>query len=209
MKTLTRAGSLVAIAAMAVASQANLFSNGGFEAYSTSAADGGGIGPGYFTYNAGNAGLNDWTIGGTSVDIVTVPPGIYPIFAGNASLDLLGTPGPGSISQSIATVVGQSYDISFWAQANAAGINQTVNLEAIGAATQSTSFTVAVGTWTQYTWSFVADSASTNIRFSSDPLNAGNGNTFIDNVEAVPEPMSMTALALGLAALARRRARKA
>lgn len=127
MKTLTRAGSLVAIAAMAVASQANLFSNGGFEAYSTSAADGGGIGPGYFTYNAGNAGLNDWTIGGTSVDIVTVPPGIYPIFAGNASLDLLGTPGPGSISQSITTVVGQSYDISFWAQANAAGINQTVN----------------------------------------------------------------------------------
>lgn len=209
MNTFTRAGSLVALTVLAVASQANLISNGGFEAFNTSAADGGGIGPGYFTYNAGNTSLNDWTIGGTSIDVVTVPPGIYPIFADNASLDLLGTPGPGSISQAITTVVGQQYDVSFWAQATGAAINQTVNLNAIGAATQSTSFTVSLGTWTQYSWSFVADSTSTTISFASDPLNTGTGNTFIDNVEAVPEPMSMAVLGLGLAALARRRARKA
>ena len=209
MKTLTRAGSLAAFAALAVASQENLISNGGFETFNTSAADGGGLGPGYFTYNAGNASLNNWTVGGTSIDVVTLPPGVYPIYAGNASLDLLGTPGPGSISQAITTVVGQSYDLSFWAQANVAGINQTVNLDVIGAATQSTSFTVAVGTWTQYTWSFMADSTSTTIRFASDPLNAGNGNTFMDNVEVVPEPLTISVLGLGLAAIARRRNRKA
>ena len=44
----------------------------------------------------------------TSVDVIY---GAYGAISGN-SIDMLGTPGPGSISQTLATTVGQSYLVS-------------------------------------------------------------------------------------------------
>lgn len=181
--------------------------NGGFENYNTGVADGGGIGPGYFTYNAGNAGVDDWTIANTSVDIVTVPPGVYPIYSGNAALDLVGTPGPGSISQTVATTIGQLYDVSFWGYSTGGGLNEEVYVSATGSSTSM--FTVTGGSWNQYTYSFTASSATTTIGFASSAMNTGNGNTFLDEIEmeAVPEPMTMVVLG-GAAAMAALRRRK-
>lgn len=173
--------------------------NGGFESASLGAANG--SGSGYWVFNAGNTGLDNWMIGGSSVDIVSL--GGY-VHSGNYALDIVGTPGPGSVSQTLSLVDGQDYRVTFWAFASSVGVNQTLT---VGANSTETTYTVAVANYTQYSFDFTADASSVQLSFASDPGNSGNGNLMLDDIEieAVPEPASMALLAGGALALARRR----
>lgn len=191
----------MALCAIAV-SQAS-FLNGGFETYDTNVANA--SGPGYWVYNAGNAGIQNWTVGGTSVDIVDTT---FPVHSGSAALDLVGTPGPGSVSQSIATSASVAYNVSFWAYSSGGALNDEVYVSADGLNTQL--FNVGVGSWNQYTYTFTATGSSTNILLASNVANTSNGNLFLDDVsvEVVPEPATMAVLA-GIGLTLSRRLKKA
>lgn len=182
---------------------ANLVTNGGFESYNTGLATSSGTysGGNYYVFPGANLGINSWTISATSVDIVESGVGVD-VNSGLAALDLVGTPGPGGVEQSLATMAGGTYSVSFWAKGTG-GLNNIVNLS-LGADVRTVNIT---GTWAQYTETFTGVVGSDLLKFYSDPANNGNGNTFIDDIEAVPEPATMTLLALG--ALAARRRKKA
>jgi choice-of-anchor C domain-containing protein len=183
-----------------LASATNLIQNGDFESYSPTFS-------GYSVVNAGSSELTGWTVGGTSVDVIK---GSYGAIQGN-SIDLLGSPGPGSLSQTFATVSGQNYLLTFDLSANGSGGDSkalTVNFG--GAVGNFFGSNAAVAS---KTLSFTANSAESTLSFAS-ALNGISG-AVIDNVavSAVPEPESYAMLLAGLgligAAVKRRKAKQA
>jgi choice-of-anchor C domain-containing protein len=104
-RTLTLGIVLVLLLACVGTVSANLVSNGGFE--SPVAAN-----P-WSTIYTGN-GLTGWTIETGSIDLIN---GYWQPHAGSQSVDLAGD-SPGKISQTINTVPGASYDLTFWMAGN-------------------------------------------------------------------------------------------
>ncbi len=98
---------------LAAVASAHPLQNGDFETVTLTPNDG--SGSGYWIFNNGRTNLDSWTIGGRAgdvgIDVVTNPYNHDGIFG----VDLAGTPGPGSINQTIDTVSGQQYATSFWA----------------------------------------------------------------------------------------------
>lgn len=182
------------------ANAADLITNGDFETYA-----GGSFSNGYRTVNNGSVSLAGWAVGGTSVDIVN---GAFGAFSGNG-IDMLGTPGPGSLSQSFASTVGQTYLLSFDLSRNGSS-DPYINVSfAGGAVTQYVGGTSLVPA--HYTLSYTASNASTLLTFSS--VGNGNSGAVLDNVSvtAVPEPetYAMLLAGLGLIGMVRRRKNKA
>lgn len=198
------AGALVALSSSAFAQ--NLIANGNFETYTgvTPLAAGQ-----YQTVGSTASGPNfgaitGWTVGGTSVDVIRVP-GFNAI--SNISIDLAGTPGPGSVSQTFNSIIGQSYLLT-WDYRNNGGFQPL----AVTFGETTGSFAVANGmplTFGQLWYTAIA--TSTTVMFASGPAQT-NGGPVIDNVSvtAVPEPstyaMALAALALvgGLSRVAKR-----
>jgi choice-of-anchor C domain-containing protein len=94
------------LACVGAVSAVNLVQNPGFE---TSGAVP--VNPGFLTSPPGSLGT--WTISGT-VDVIR---NYWQPHSGDQSLDLAGN-GPGEISQSIPTVAGGTYQLSFWMAGN-------------------------------------------------------------------------------------------
>lgn len=188
---LIQAGALAAILAsgMAQAAPVELIVNGNFETTVNGDVDG------YRVVGSGSGDIVGWTVGNTSVDLIK---GGYGAISGN-SIDMLGTPGPGALSQAFSTVAGTNYLLSFDLSRNG-GDSSLLSVSFNGGA--QTTFT-GTDTITHYTVDYTATSASTTLEFLSANVVANSG-AVIDNVSvvsAVPEPETYGMLLAGLGLL--------
>jgi choice-of-anchor C domain-containing protein len=200
---MSRTLTLLALAAIASSANAGAFTNGSFE-------DGPAAGT-FVTLSAGDTSITGWTVGGTTIDYIG---SYWQSSDGVRNVDLNGSDGLGSIEQTFDTIANTWYTVTFDLAGNPDGPPVTKSV-AVSADSQSNTYafdttgaTLASMNWSSQTFRFLADDASATLKFSSlDDTFYGGA---IDNVsvEAVPEPASMAALGLGLAAVARRRRNK-
>jgi choice-of-anchor C domain-containing protein len=174
--------------------QANLITNGDFEAAA------GAVAPGSYTIvAAGATTIPGWTVTGTTVDLIN---GAFGAPSGVA-IDLHGTPGPGKIEQSFAVVAGTTYNLSFDLAGNGAGPH-TLSFN-FGSLSESITYTFT--SVQNITRSFYA--ATTGSAMLSFTPTGGDlyGGPVVDNVNvsAVPLPGSVALLGIGLVAGALRR----
>lgn len=127
MKTLKSALLVAALLTSGSAFAAtNLLTNGNFDNSTLSGLSGG---TNYWIVYPSNSNILGWTVGATSVDLIQAPhyggiPNNLPSPAG-LSVDLAGSPGPGSISQSFDTIAGYSYILTFDMSSNGKQQNGT------------------------------------------------------------------------------------
>lgn len=159
--------------------------------------------------------ITNWTVGGGGVDYIGT---YWTAEEGNRSIDLSGT-SAGTLSQTFATTVGQSYLVTFFLAGNPAGGNtvKSVSVDATGGSSQTYTFdTTGASTtnmnWATETYSFTASAASTTLTFTSLENNAFG--PALDNVSiadagsasGVPEPSSYALMLIGgVSLLAKRR----
>lgn len=203
---LTAALVLVGVATSPASAALNLISNGSFEFGTNDAGN-----PGFSTIPASSATINDWLVGG-SVDWIN---GYWQAQDGTHSIDLNGT-SIGSIQQTIATVAGQTYTLSFYVSANPDNVSnpgsdeRTFSVSA-GETTTGFGYTIFVPTnsrssmnWDFRTFNFVATGESTVISFAST-IPEGNCcyGPALDNVavSAVPELSTWGMMLLGFAGI--------
>ena len=191
------AATAIAGAGPAAAAAPNLLNNGDFEQSIGNVSDGG-----YATVGAGAGTITGWTVGATSVDLIRNNYGAI----NSVSVDLGGSPGPGSLTQSFATTVGQTYRLDFDYFVNGGGFPLYVSF-----GTNNATYSVVPSSATHAFQTMTANSSSSSVSFTH--TFAGNSGPVIDNVSvtAVPEPESYAMLMAGLGALgfmSRRRARK-
>jgi hypothetical protein len=203
-----------ALGALAPAAHANLLANGSFEDIGQASMQGWGG----FTFGAGYSPvLPGWAIDAGTVDVTTSGSFWGPASAGVHSLDINGW-NAGTISQTLATVAGQAYRVSFDYSRNVAGapdpaqalVNAGSGSFFVSAANDGSYGSGHAMQWKGASFDFVAGGAST--LFSVAAVTGTNGGVYFDNfsVTAVPEPGTWAMLAAGLAAVgfiaARRRA---
>ncbi|MCX7799373.1 MAG: choice-of-anchor C family protein [Fimbriimonadales bacterium] len=198
---------LALMAAGASAQAVNLITNGSFEQASVDP------GPTFLTLSAGSTAITGWVVGGNGIDYIG---GYWNAQHGRRSVDLSAI-NAGSISQTISTVAGQQYLLSFWLAANPDLPNSTPSTKvAIVSAgnvinqnfsTPPRSSGIPNMNWGQYSLAFTALGSSTTITFASGESNAVGPALDNVSVEAVPEPTTLALAGLGLAAALRRRKR--
>jgi choice-of-anchor C domain-containing protein len=217
-KLLSIAASIALFATVSPAS-ANLIINGNFET---------GIGdasfPGFSTLNGGSTNITGWTVTGGSVDWIN---GYWTAQDGTHSIDLNGT-SQGGLQQTINTVLGQHYLMTFYISGNPDSVNdgpgggtRTLDVSAGGApVSYQYVFTTPPNSRTNMLWekeslSFTGTGSSTVISFAST---TGDGNCCwgpaLDHVSvsAVPELSTWAMMFIGFAGIgmiAYRRAHKA
>ena len=195
------------------ANAANIVSNGSFES---------GTAPGSFsTFGTGSTDITGWTIAVGSVDYI----GSYWAASNGArSLDVAGN-AAGTISQSLTTVAGKRYAVSFdlWANPDNGSYPRKLFANVGGGDLTFTSNgggSNAAPNWQSQSFSFVATGASTLLSFRADPISSaaiGNPNFVafgpaLDNVSAVavPEPAAWALMIAGfglIGSVSRRRRR--
>jgi choice-of-anchor C domain-containing protein len=195
---------------------ANLLINGSFET-------GPSFGGNFINVNGGSTAITGWTVGGLAVDYSG--PGTWNISDGIRNIDLdgsVGSPYPyGSISQTFATTIGQSYFMTFDLSGNPAG-GPLVKQVQVSAGANSQIFGHNIGaivspnlplsiTYQQQQFTFTAIANTSTLTFTSlTPQSGITGyGAVIDNVfvgvsssSSVPDAGSTAALlALGLGVL--------
>jgi choice-of-anchor C domain-containing protein len=154
----------------------------------------------YMTLNPGATDITGWTITGQLDYIGTY----WQASDGSRSLDLSGL-SAGSIQQDIDTIIGYTYIVNFDMAGNPDGdptIKQLV-VEAVGVDAQAFDFDITGHTksdmgWQTMQWSFVANAATTTLKFTSLVGDTGWGPA-LDNVSitAIPAPAALVLLGLG------------
>ena len=181
----------------------NLVINGGFE----SAANGPASGSNSSYYNVGPApadhpvpGDFGWSVTTNNVDIISYQTyGPAPKNGGSYGLDLVGYGSTGAIGQSISTIAGQKYNVSFDYSSNP-GISDptaivTFNGTTLGSVTGGTGWQAFNGVFT--------GTGSPDTFALSETFGGNNGGVFLDNISisAVPEPSTWAMLLLGFGAI--------
>lgn len=203
LNRILRAAAVPALAAFALASAPSaasaleLLTNGSFEDIGAATPEGwGGL-----TYYAGGVALPGWNVSAGSVDLTTSASFWGPAYDGNYSLDINGWDA-GTISQSFATVAGQTYSVSFAYGRNVAGAPNPA-LATVSAG--GTTFNVVAANdgsfgggyamlWKTGGFEFVGTGSPTTITLAAGQ--GGNGGVFFDKISvtseaainAVPEP---------------------
>lgn len=198
----------------------NLLTNGDFETPRINAP--------FVTYLDGSTAITGWTVGSrneanTGVDLIGTYWNGVSNTVGDQSVDI---DFDSTLSQAFATVIGRTYDLSFYYSHNSESPtnsstgfatvlgNGGSTLLSTGNLTHSISNTTANMQWIQYTGTFVADSSLTTLRFSGVNDNQGYGWA-VDNASvvaqggaAVPEPTTIVLAGLGLCGMGYRARRK-
>lgn len=193
--TFRKAASFAAAVAVAITAPATAATivNGSFES---------GIDPGTFTtLNAvDSTSITGWTVGNGSIDYIG---SYWTAQDGSRSIDLSGN-SIGMISQDFATVVGQSYLITYWVSKNPDGGDplRTGTISVGGSTGGFSYFGVNDRTnmnWVQETFGFTATGTSTTLSFASDISGGCCYGPALDNVSiaAVPEPTAWTLMIVG------------
>lgn len=193
------------LAATASSAQAATILNGGFEI---------GTDPGVFTtVFTGQTNIANWDVTAGSVDYI----GTYWQGQGGSgrSIDLSGV-SIGTISQTFATTIGQTYQVTFWVSKNPDGGNalRTGSVSAgntIGGFSYTGANTHGNMMWAKETFLFTATGGSTTLSFSSDASGGCCFGPALDSVSitAVPEPGVWALLILGFGAVGGALRRKA
>jgi choice-of-anchor C domain-containing protein len=165
--------------------------NGSFEDVNATYVDGG---SGFEQLNAvDSTTIDGWSVDAGSVDWIGT---YWPAADPDMSIDLSGV-SAGTLSQTFATTIGNTYTVTFALSGNPAGppTVKRLDVSATGGTLQSYTYdTVANGNdltdmkWTTATYTFLATSASTTLSFIS--TTDGAFGPAIDNVvvtESVPE----------------------
>jgi choice-of-anchor C domain-containing protein len=161
------------------------------------------------TLQAGNTDLTGWNITGGSIDWIGA---YWQPHSGARSVDLHGN-SAGTLAQSFATDVGQSYLVSFWMAGNPDGVptEKTARVTS-GDAAESFSFLLGPGItrqnmgWEQRSFTFTALASTSTLTFSSTSTGIFYGAALDDvSVTAVPEPGVIGLLGVSLIAFLRRR----
>ncbi|MBA5690724.1 choice-of-anchor C family PEP-CTERM protein [Rugamonas apoptosis] len=190
-KTVLTVAAFAALAPMANA--AELIVNGGFEAPGSFSGN-------FQTIGTGN-GLSGWNVTAGSVDLINT---YWQPQSGNYSLDLNGNE-PATISQAFTTVVGKSYTVSFGMAGNMDGGGSVKSITAGVNGDHTFTFDTtglshdAMG-WQTRSFTFVADSTLSTLKFSGNGNNGPYGAA-LDNISvaaAVPEPETYGMLLVGL-----------
>jgi hypothetical protein len=198
---------LLGAGGLAPAARANIVADPGFEQADT----------------AGVAGDTDYFLPASSIDggswnvtagLVGVDTQDAYVFDGNKSVFLNGSGGvTGQITQTLATVIGATYSVSFWADADT---TNTFSVTLGGLAVAGAPASIAqngfpsdawLGNSSEfalYTGTVTATAASSDLVFTATDLTGGPGVTVeIDDVSvsAVPEPTSLPVMATGMLAM--------
>lgn len=196
----------LAVAALGLgtrSARADLIVNGGFELPN--------IGGAPFTapIGVGSAVIPGWQITSGNVEIVSAA--FAPPFQGNQWLDLHGLVA-GTIQQTFATDPGVAYGLSFAYANNPNSPFASARMDVLSSAgtlllTQNvtaTGSTFAMMNYTVFEGSFMADSASTTLRFTSTGATFPASGLALDAVSvqgAVPEPAALILFGVGFTAL--------
>lgn len=170
---------------------------------------------------------NGWNVSGHNIEFTRVGHTtngntISAALEGLWFVDLNGNQGPGAISQALATVAGQSYQINFWMSGNpgpngvtSGGAPKTMDLRWNSAVVDSFSYAHQSGdNWGNLRWLaqsvLVAGTGGLDtLQFLSTSTTYPAAGVFIDavSITAVPEPATWALMLTGVAALVRRRMR--
>ena len=187
----------------AVAAHANLIINGSFEDGSFVAN-----GDNAMSLPNGSTAITGWIVNPGTVAWIADPNPFngYHASDGIKSLDLTDYSGNfGGVHQVFATAIGQSYKVEFDLGANSAYGDASVSVNVGQGDSGYTLHSDSGQVWEHETYTFTATSTTTDLLFVHN-FDGGNA-TGLDNVsvEAVPEPMTLSLLALAPLALRRRR----
>lgn len=189
--------------------QANLISNGSFEAFDAANGIGGKSENTWKLYSEiegwdDSQNVEIWKTGFLGVDAAD---GSFLLELNAHASDLTSAY---SIFQEFDTIVGATYELTFASQKRSGNANQEFSVAVDGAngidLSQNVNTHIA-GDWTYFDYSFVASSDLSKLTFTSlDNLSDTTGNLFDDvSVIAIPEPGILMLMVAGIAGLLVRR----
>lgn len=223
MKFLVRSAMVAALCSFAFSAQAAAFQNGSFEINIGNGSGNSSV----LGMDPGNLDILGWEVVDDVIDChsvvdtgIVAANGLYSIDLGSGHQYLSFPSDPsrysnGGIKQTFDTVAGQTYLVSFdfgGFKDVYGGPGEVFKDMRVSADAQQQDYSIDTSTlsgdygWSLQTFTFVADDLSATLKFASLDQDLAAG-VYLDNVsvQAVPEPATMAALALGSAALLRRR----